>query len=335
VAWAVFAWGGPAAARDLAVALHDALAPAALRDAVVRPFAEAAGLAVDVQAWEGGSAALRARLEGGAGWDVLSLTGAEMLAGCEAGLLERLDWAALGGRERMLPGGAAECGLGVAVRGLVLAWDRDKMQGMPGWAEFGDVVKHPGRRGLRKQARGTLEIALMADGVAPGEVYRTLRSEAGVERAFRRLEQLRPYIVWWQDDVEAARLLASDEVLMTSAPSAGIAEAVRELGRPFAVQWNGSLTSVVALSVVKGSPNLPNAMRLLAHAADPRVQAGLAARAQMGPMVRGALEGMAPEALVLLATSPAALGGALAADEAFWRDHLPRLSQRFDAWLPR
>lgn len=329
------AWGAQAMARDLTVALHDGLAPGALRDAVVRPFAEVAGIAVDVQAWEGGVAALRARLEGGAGWDVLSLTGAEMLAGCEAGLLEKLDWAALGGRERMLPGGAAECGLGVALRGLVLAWDRDRMQGMPGWAEFGDVVKHPGRRGLRKQVRGTLEIALLADGVAPAEVYRLLRTEAGVERAFRRLEQLRPYIVWWQDEVEAARLLASGEVLMTSAPSAGIGEAMRELGRPFAVQWNGGLTSVVALSVVKGSPNLSNAVRLLAHAAEARVQGGLAARALLGPMTRGALEAVPAEAQALLATGQPGQGPTLAADEAFWRDNLARLSQRFDAWLPR
>lgn len=329
------AWAVPAAARDLTVALHDGLAPMALREAVVRPFAEAASVAVDVQAWEGGAAALRARLEGGAGWDVLSLTGAEMLAGCEAGLLEKLDWGALGGRDRMLPGGAAECGLGVAVRGLVLAWDRDKMQGNPGWTEFGDVVKHPGRRGLRKQARGTLEIALMADGVAPGEVYRALRTEAGVERAFRRLEQLRPYIVWWQDDVEAARLLASGEVLMTSAPSSGIAEAMRELGRPFAVQWNGGLTSVVALTIVRGTANLGNAVRLLAHAADPRVQAGLAARAVLGPMARGALEGVPAEVQALLATGQPALGTTLAADEAFWRDNLAKLSQRLDAWLPR
>jgi putative spermidine/putrescine transport system substrate-binding protein len=292
-------------------------------------------MAVDVQAWEGGAGVLRARLEGGAAWDVMSLTGAEMLAGCEAGLLERLDWAALGGRERILAGGAAECGLGIGLRGLVLAWDRDKLQGMPGWVEFGDVVKHPGRRGLRKQARGTLEIALMADGVAAGEVYRTLRSDTGVERAFRKLDQLRAYVVWWQDEVEAARLLASGEVLMTSAPSAKVAEAARELGRPLAMQWNGGLTSLAVLAVVRGTPNQATAMRLLAHAAEARVQAAAAAASRLGPMARGALDLVPAEMQPLLATHPAALAGALPADEAFWRDNQVRLAHRFDAWLPR
>jgi len=197
------------------------------------------------------------------------------------------------------------------------------------------VVKLPGRRGLRKQVRGTLEVALMADGVAPGEVYRQLRTEAGVERAFRKLEQLRPYLVWWQDEVEAARLLASGEVLMTSAPSAGIAEAVRQDGRRLAVQWTGAITSVAALAILRGTPNASQAARLLSFAADPKVQAALPALAPLGPLARGALEGVAPELQGLLPTGAAAMSVAVAADEAFWRDNLARLSQRFDAWLPR
>lgn len=328
------ALSAPARAADLTVALHDGLAPAALRAALIRPFAETSGLAVDIQPWEGGAPALRARLDGAGGWDVISLTGAEALAGCEGGMLEKLDWAALGGRDRLLPGGAGDCMAGVALRALVLAWDRDKLPGLPGWAEFGDVVKHPGRRGLRKQPRGTLEIALMADGVPAAEVYRTLRTDAGVERAFRKLEQLRPYLVWWQDEVEAARLLASGEVLMTSAPATGIAEAVRADGRKLALQWAGAVTSTIGLAIPRGTAN-PNAPRLLAEATQPRAQSALPALALLGPLARGAAETAAPELVPFLATTPTALAAALPADEAFWRDNLPRLTQRFDAWLPR
>ena len=325
----------PARAADLTVALHDGLAPAALRAALVRPFAESSGLAIDLQPWEGGLPTLRARIDGPGGWDVISLTGAEALAGCEGGMLEKLDWAALGGRDRLLPGGAGDCMAGVALRGLVLAWDRDKLPGAPGWAEFGDVVKHPGRRGLRRQPRGTLEIVLMADGVPAAEVYRTLRTEAGVERAFRKLEQLRPYLVWWQDEVEAARLLASGEVLMTSAPATGIAEAVRADGRNLALQWAGAVTSSIGLAIPRGAANPAPALRLLAEATQPRAQSALPALAQLGPLARGAAEAAPPELAGFLATTPAALAAALPADEAFWRDNLPRLAQRFDAWLPR
>lgn len=330
----VFA-AAPAGARDLSVVLNDGFAPTALREAYLRSFTESLGVAVEPLRWEGGLAALQARLEARPPWDVVVLSGAELLGACDAGLVEKLDWAALGGRERMLPAGASDCGVGVAMRATILSWDRDKLQAMPGWAEFWDVVRLPGKRGLRRHPRTTLEFALLADGVAAGEVYRTLRSEAGVDRAFRRLDQLRPYIVWWQDEVEAARLLASGEVLMTSAPSVVVAEANRRDGRNFALQWTGGVTSVAAMAIVKGSAKQAEAMRLLAHAADPRTQALLSATTPYGAVARGALERLAPEQLALLPTSPAALAATLPADEVFWRDNLAKLTQRFDAWLPR
>ena len=49
-----------------------------------------------------------------------------------------------------------------------------------------------------RRVRGNLEFALIADGVAPGDVYKVLATSEGVDRAFRKLDQLKPYIVWWQ-----------------------------------------------------------------------------------------------------------------------------------------
>lgn len=324
-----------AAARDLAVVLNDGFAPTALSEAYIRPFTETTGSKIDTPRWEGGLPSLRARLDAQPPWDVVVLNGAELLGACEAGLVEKLDWAALGGRERLVAGGATDCGLGVAMRGTILSWDRDKLQGMPGWPEFWDVVKLPGKRGLRRHPRSTLEFALLADGVPLGEVYRVLRTEAGVDRAFRRLDQLRPYLVWWQDEVEAARLLASGEVLMTSAPSAVVADANRLDGRNFAMQWAGGITGIASLAVIKASPNLAEAMKFLAFAGEARVQAALPALIPMGPLAKGALDALPPEVQATLPSSPPALAVTLANDEAFWRDNLVKLTQRFDAWLPR
>ena len=78
-----------------------------------------------------------------------------------------------------------------------------------------DVAKIPGKRGMRKTAKYTLEIALMADGVAPNDVYKTLATEAGVERAFKKLDQLKPNLVWWEKGSQPPQLLASGEVTMT------------------------------------------------------------------------------------------------------------------------
>src|SRR6185437_16888291 len=106
---------------------------------------------------------------------------------------------------------------GGVVVNTVLAWDKDKLPITPTWSDFWDVAKYPGKRGLRRGVRGNLEFALIADGVAPGDVYKVLGTSDGVDRAFRKLDQLKPYIVWWHDGAEAAHILASGDVLMTSA----------------------------------------------------------------------------------------------------------------------
>ena len=63
--------------------------------------------------------------------------------------------------------------VGGDVFSTVYAWNTDTYgdAGPQSWADFFDVEKFPGKRGLRKSAKATLEMALMAD------VYRTLHPE--------------------------------------------------------------------------------------------------------------------------------------------------------------
>jgi putative spermidine/putrescine transport system substrate-binding protein len=319
--------GSSAWARDLTVALRSGGPVQALRQVYVAPFA-ATGTKVDVLSRPAGLEALSA---GAAAWDVVQVSGATLLAACQAGNLEKLDWPAVGGRDRMLAQGATDCGLGAYADATVLAWDRGKFQGAPTWADFWDIAKVPGKRGLRHSPRGTLEVALLADGVAPADVYRTLATKDGVERAFRRLDQLSPYIVWWTPgDHDALHMLASGEVLMTSAPSSAVVLANRTGGHAFGVQWTGGLVQADYWAIVKGSANLADAQRFLAFAGEAKVQVGLPAAGALGGLAKGANAGLPPDVLAL---SPTANAGTLFIDEAFWRDNGDKLAQRFDAWL--
>ena len=124
--------------------------------------------------------------------------------------------------------------------------------------------------------RGNLEFALIADGVAPGDVYKVLATSEGVDRAFRKLDQLKPYIVWWQDDAEAARILASGDVLMTSASAPRRSPSVnRNEHRNFGIQWTASLYEVQSWAILKGSPNLRTATQFLYFAGTPAIEARL------------------------------------------------------------
>ena len=165
----------------------------------MQPYAQATATSLGEPGWDGTPSALDA-LAAAHQADLVLADGPTLAALCRAQKLDRLDWAALGGRDRFVAAAASDCGQGAYIAATVLAWDAAKAANGSAtydWADFWDVARHPGRRGLRRAARGNLEAALMADGVAPGDVYRTLRSADGVDRAFRKLDQLKPYIEWW------------------------------------------------------------------------------------------------------------------------------------------
>ena len=324
--------GVPAIARDLSVVGRGGALQQAQTHAFFRPFAASARVKLDVGSWSGGIGTLRSRVDDASiDWDVVLVSSDELLAGCEDGLFEKLNWAIIGGRDRYLPQAATECGAGTGLSNLVLAWDRDKFQTTPTWIDFWDVARYPGKRGLRRGARSNLEIALMADGVAPGDIYRTLRTEEGVDRAFRKLDQIKPYLVWWTSDLPAGQVLGSGEVLLCSADSVSVARASGQ--RHFGVQWAGSLYTIMSRTVMKGSPNQPVGLKLLAFMADPIRQALVAADTGYGPVVKGANELLPPELLAASPTAPSNLAAALQMDEQFWRENGDKLGQRFDAWL--
>ncbi len=320
----------PARARDLAAAVaDDAPLRAALRQAVLQPFSAETGLAADAPAWTGGLDALR---DNAAAWDIVLAGGAALSEACAAGLLEHLDVAKLLGHDHFVVPAPSDCAVPALAWGTVLAWNTEKFQGVPSWGDFWDVAKHPGKRGLLRGARQTLEIALLADGVAPGDVYATLRLDAGVDRAFRKLDQLRPYIAWYDDAAAAPTLIGSGAVLLTSADSRVVVQSNRAEHSSFGLQWTHSLLEVEGWAVVKGGANTADAEHLLAFASDPARQAALVALVPWLPVTRPATPGGdTPDA----ASETPDLGTALPVDAQFWRDNQARLEQRFAAWLAK
>jgi putative spermidine/putrescine transport system substrate-binding protein len=324
----------PAVARELSLMLRQPYLVAPWRSVFIGGFSDATGINAVAGVWNGGLPALEQQLKSAANtWDLVQVNGPELAGGCAGGLFEKLDWSQIGGKNHYDPRAVSDCGVGATVNTTLLAWDRDKFPGTPTWADFWDVAKFPAKRGLRRGVRGNLEIALMADGVAPGEIYKTLATADGVDRAFRKLDQLRPYIVWWDTAEDAARILSSGDVLMTSAPSASIVEARRASHRNFGLQWNESLYDVLSWAVAKGSPNLRQAVQFLYYSGTPAIQARLGDVVAEGGLAKGANDNVAEPTLAVLPTNPANLKGALPLDVAFWQANLAKLRQRFDAWL--
>ncbi|WP_187172480.1 extracellular solute-binding protein, partial [Enterococcus faecium] len=123
-----------------------------------------------------------------------------------------------------------------------------------GWADFWDVKTFPGKRGMRKGARYNLEFALMADGVPVKDVYKVLATKDGQNRAFKKLDQLKPNIQWWEAGAQPPQFLVAGDVVMSTAFNGRIDAAQRE-GKNLKVVWNGSIYDLDYWAIPKGSPN--------------------------------------------------------------------------------
>jgi len=175
----------------------------------------------------------------------------------------------------------------------------------------------------------------MADGVPPNQVYETLKTDAGVERAFRKLDQLKPHIVWWEKGSQPPQLLASGEVAMTSAYNGRIAAANQNDKRNFGIVWTNSLYTIDSWVIMKDSPNKAQAESFIRFVSQPQYQKNLPTKITYGVTNKAATPMIDKAVLPNLPTAPENMEAALYINEPFWVENLDRLNQRFNAWVAR
>jgi putative spermidine/putrescine transport system substrate-binding protein len=265
-------------------------------------------------------------------WDVVEVESPDVARGCDEGLFEKLDYAKIGAKGDFVPAAVSECGIGIFVWSTVMAYNGDKVKTAPvTWSDFWDVKKTPGKRGMRKGARYNLEFALMADGVAPADVYKVLATKDGAERAFKKLTELKPNIQWWEAGAQPPQFLVAGDVVMSTAYNGRIDAANRE-GKNLKITWTGGIYDLDYWTVTKGTPNKEAAMKFIAFASTPDAQAEYARNIAYGPTNNKALTKLDPKVLANLPTAPQNAKTALQFNVKFWADQGEELEKRFAAW---
>jgi putative spermidine/putrescine transport system substrate-binding protein len=338
-----------AAHADLTVMSWGGAYGAAQTEAHVKPFAAATGVATMMVDSDNPATPIKAMVEAGnVTIDVASLEYADAIRLCDEGLLEPIDVASLPAgadgtpaAEDFLPGAVTDCGVSTDIWATVFAYDTTKFPngGPTTAADFFDLEKFPGKRGVRKGAKAVLEFALMADGVPAAEVYAALGTPEGVDRAFAKLDTIKSEVVWWEAGAQPPQLLADGEVVMSTAYNGRIFNAAVGEGKPFQIVWDGQIYENEMYVVPKGAPNKDQAMEFIKYATSTE---GLRAQAQhisYGPARKSALKEelvfkdgktvMAPH----LPTAPENLTNALESSFEFWVDKDSELNERFNAWL--
>lgn len=275
-----------AQAQTLTVANFGGANGKAQEVAFIQPFKRT--LKADARGVEypGDLAAIRAMVGAGRNdWDVVEVESADLKAGCEAGLFERIERSSIPHANMLLPGTVQDCGVGAFVWSTVMAYDPSQFKETPrSWKDFWDVQRFPGKRGLRKGARYNLEIALMADGVHRRDVYDTLATEAGVRRALAKLAQLKPHIVWWDAGSQPPQRLASGETTLSTAYNGRIAAANRErTASPLAISWVDAVYDLDYWVILKGSPRRELARAFISFATTDEAQLAFSREIPYGP----------------------------------------------------
>ena len=265
-------------------------------------------------------------------WDLVEVESPDVQRGCDEGLFEKLDYSKIVPVTDLLPSALNSCGVGFFVWSTVMAYDGDKLKTAPKtWADFWDVKKFPGKRGMRKGARYNLEFALMADGVAPEDVYKVLATPAGAERAFKKLTELKPNIQWWEAGAQPPQFLVAGDVVMSTAYNGRIDAAQRE-GKNLKITWTGGIFDLDYWVIPKGAANKEAAVKFMNFAMKPENQAVYAQNIAYGPTNTKALTKLPAKVLADLPTSTANAKTALQFNVNFWADQGEALEKRFAAW---
>lgn len=313
--------------------------------AYVKPFRNQIGEWVHMETYNGGLKEIRKQIEtANVVWDVIDFELADLIRACREGLLEKIDHSMLSvgidqtpaGKD-FIPGAFTDCGVGQTIWATVVGYNTQKFASKrpTQLADFFDVKNFPGKRGLRRDPRVVLEWALMADGVSADEVYKTLETKDGLERAFSVLDRIKANIVWWKSGSDPIKLLDSGEVAMSSVWNGRMYRPIVEEGKDLAIIWDGQVWDIDSWGVLKGTDNLEKANAFIRFATDSERLAEQTKYISYGPARKSAMALVDEKVKAMLPTAEQNLKNALQTNAEWWATHHTKLSALFEQWFAK
>ncbi|MEU8304294.1 extracellular solute-binding protein [Actinomadura sp. NPDC048955] len=291
----------------------------------LKPYAKETGVSVVQDVGSTDYAKIKAMVDSGrVTWDLLDVAGDFGADAKTQALLQPLDCAVItcaDGDKYRVP---------LHTWAAVLAFNDKSFKGTPkSWKDFFDIKTFPGKRVVWKEPVGTglLEGALLADGVAPKDLY-----PIDVNRALAKLKTIKDSIIWSASPTETIEALSSGEASMGLTFASQVYAAVKN-GSPLHVVWDGYGLGGDYLVVLKGAPSAAQAMKLAAYITSVEHNADLSKIYPVAPATTGAApDPKAPTYGYL----PAGKGGtSYRFDDAFNAKQYETVSHQFVEWLQK
>ena len=300
----------------------------AQNETLAQPFAKQTGIGV-VMDGPTDYGKFKAMVDGGnVTWDVVDVEGDFALRAASEGLLEPLDYNVIK-RDELDPTYVSDHGVGAFSYSFVLGWNTGKFNGAKApqdWTSLFDTEKYPGKRAFYRWASpGSLELALLADGVEPAKLY-----PLDLDRAFKKLDSIKKDIVWWSGGAQSQQLLASGEASLGMFWNGRIL-ALQQDGAPAAMNWKQNLVMADYLVIPKGVKNKEAAMKLLAFSVSKQPMADFSNKIPYAPVNTASLALLDKKMAANLPT--AHTDDQIKLDLAYWAKNGPAIAARWNEWL--
>lgn len=297
-------------------------------NAFLDPFVEESGVEV-IQDEPVDYAKLIAMVEAGdVTWDVVDVE-SDFGIGSSTEFLEPIDYSIVP-QDAIIEGQATEYRVGNIFYGMVIGFNTDTFgdDGPKSWADFFDTEKFPGTRMLPRTAnKYAFEVALIADGVAPEDLY-----PLDYERAITVLDRIKDDVVFWESGSQSAQIMADGEAEIGMLWNGRLQTAMDE-GAPLGIEWNQHIALFDYLVVPKGSPNVDEAMQLIAYMLSDDNAHRISEFISYAPTNVNTFDKVAPENADVLASFEDRPASGFVVDDIWWDANKAEAVEAYDSWL--
>ena len=235
------------------------------------PFEAATGIKVLQDGSGPSEGAIQAQFESGKPtWDIVDADPFSAQALGRKGMMEPIDYTVVD-KAKTREGFGWEYAASSYFYSYIIAYDAKKFGDNPpkGMADFFDVEKFPGKRSMYKWGVGMWEALLVADGVAPADLY-----PLDMDRAHAKLSAFKENVVsFWGGGAESQSVLMNGDASMALIWSTRAKILETDSGGDIKFIWDQGLIAPGSMAVIKGNPGgAEAAMKFIASAQDPAGQ---------------------------------------------------------------
>ncbi len=261
-------------------------------------------------------------------WDVVCVTTEEVLPLARAGYLTPIDYGVVDTSVLLSDTGIMmQHGVGADFFSTVLVYSASMGDVPTGWQDFWNADTFEGGRALKKDPVGTLEFALLADGVAIDALY-----PLNVERAFESLDRIAADVaIWYEDSKQPIELILAEEARLASAWN--VRTMLPDARGQVNITWNGGMLSGDSWVIPRGTKNADLAMSFISFATRAVPNANFCRLLPFGPVNTEALDLLVPDRLAVLPTANPQRRLQFVENWNYWVDQRERLVVRLGEWL--